>query len=74
MESTRRSLFKALSWRIWATLITTTLVYLLTGKGEFAATVALADTTIKFFVYFLHERIWNRVSFGRKTPEPEYII
>ncbi|MFA5517331.1 MAG: DUF2061 domain-containing protein [Desulfuromonadales bacterium] len=73
MESNRRSLLKALSWRLWATLITTSLVYFLTGKGEFAATVGLADTAIKFFVYFVHERAWNRIDFGRKR-EPEYII
>ncbi len=74
MESHRRSIAKALSWRLLATLITTTLVYLLTGKGEFAATVGLADTLIKFFIYFAHERLWNRISYGRQKSEPEYTI
>jgi len=74
METHRRSIAKALSWRVLATLITTTLVYLLTGKGEFAATVGLADTLVKFVIYFAHERLWNRISFGREKPEPEYTI
>lgn len=74
METTRRSLAKAISWRILATLITGTIVYLLTGRGEFAATVGLVDTTLKFAVYFAHERAWNRISFGRQKPEPEYYI
>jgi len=74
MESTRRSIAKALSWRILATVITSTLVYAITGKGEFAATVGLADTTIKFFVYFAHERLWNRINYGREQKQPEYYI
>ncbi|WP_020676512.1 DUF2061 domain-containing protein [Geopsychrobacter electrodiphilus] len=74
MESNRRSIAKALSWRVLATIITTCLVYWLTGKGEFAATVGLADTLIKFALYFAHERIWNRIDYGRPKTEPEYSI
>jgi uncharacterized membrane protein len=74
MESTRRSIAKALSWRIVATVITSLLVFMFTGKGEFAATVGLADTTIKLFIYFGHERLWNRIPFGRERKEPEYFI
>lgn len=74
METHRRSIAKALSWRLLATMITTLLVFFLTGKGEFAATVGLADTCIKFTVYFAHERIWNRIAYGREKSEPEYTI
>jgi uncharacterized membrane protein len=74
METTRRSIAKALSWRVLATVITSALVFVITGKGEFAATVGLADTTIKFFVYFGHERLWNRIDYGREQKHPEYYI
>lgn len=74
MESTRRSLVKALSWRLIATLITGLLAYLLTGEMAFAAKIGLADTGLKFFCYLGHERLWNRISFGRATQEPEYTI
>ena len=40
MESTRRSVAKALSWRLLATAITTALVFIITGQGEFAAPTA----------------------------------
>jgi uncharacterized membrane protein len=73
METARRSIVKALSWRFLATLITTGIVYLVTGKGEFAAGIGLADTAIKLFVYIWHERLWNRINFGRKQL-PEYSI
>ncbi len=74
MDSTRRSLAKALSWRLLATVITTSIVFALTGKGEFAATIGIADTLSKFFIYFGHERLWNRIPYGRKKSEPEYYI
>ena len=73
-DTNRRSVVKALSWRIVATVITTGLVYMFTGEGEFAATIGLADTSIKLFIYFGHERLWNRISYGRVKQEPEYYI
>ena len=74
MESTRRSLAKSLSWRILATLITTVIAFLLTGKMEFAATIGLIDTSLKFFIYLGHERLWNRIDYGREEKQPEYFI
>ena len=73
MESKRRSIVKALSWRFLATIITTMIVWLLTGKAEFAATVGVLDTSVKILVYFIHERIWLRISFGKKR-STEYEI
>ena len=73
MDSPQRSLVKALSWRVIATLITTLLVFVLTGRPEFAAKVGLADTILKLFIYFGHERLWNRIPFGRPKV-PEYYI
>ena len=74
MDTNRRSLAKALSWRLLATIITSSIVFAITGQGEFAATIGVADTICKFFIYFGHERLWNRISYGRKKPEPEYFI
>lgn len=74
METTRRSIAKALSWRLVATFITSSLVYAWTGEGSFAATIGLADTVVKLFIYFGHERLWNRIAYGRERKEPEYSI
>jgi len=73
MDSPQRSLAKALSWRLIATVITSLLVFALTGRAEFAAKVGLADTVLKLLIYFGHERIWNRIPFGRPKV-PEYYI
>jgi len=73
MESTRRSIAKALSWRFLATIITATLAFAVTGEAEIAAKIGLADTLIKLVVYIGHERLWNRFAYGRQ-PQPEYHI
>ncbi|TYO98532.1 putative membrane protein [Geothermobacter ehrlichii] len=73
MESTRRSLAKAISWRLIATTITGTLAFALTGELAFAAQIGLADTALKIFIYVAHERLWNRIPFGREK-QPEYYI
>ena len=74
METTRRSIAKAISWRILATIITTAIALTMTGQWEFAATIGIADTVTKFFVYFGHERAWNRIHYGREARQPEYMI
>jgi uncharacterized membrane protein len=74
METKKRSIAKALSWRAIATVITSALALAITGQWEFAAAIGIADTSLKFFVYFAHERFWNRVNFGREEKTPEYMI
>ena len=69
MESRRRSIAKALSWRFLAMLITASVAYLFTNEASFAITIGIADSVIKILVYYLHERAWIRSSFGR-LPEP----
>lgn len=73
METRWRSLIKALSWRFLATIITSSIVWVLTGEGKFAATVGLIDTSVKLIVYFIHERLWLRIPFG-KIKRAEYEI
>ena len=64
-ESSLRSVLKAISWRIVATLTTSVLVYAFTGQPEIAVTVGLLEGITKIFLYFGHERMWNRLNVGR---------
>ena len=68
MESHKRSIAKTISWRVVATIITGVVTYLLTGRLDFAVTVGLADTFVKFFIYYVHERMWTRISYGKVRP------
>ena len=64
-ESAWRSILKAISWRILATLTTSVLVYAFTGRTDIAVTVGLLEATTKIVLYYGHERLWNRLNVGR---------
>lgn len=74
MESTRRSIAKAVSYRIIGTLTTALVVFIAIGRLDLAAAVGALDTLFKIFVYVGHERLWNRIPYGRQQREPEYTI
>lgn len=75
MESHSRSIAKAVSYRILGSAATGLIVYVFTGKGALSVGASLLDIVLKIGIYFIHERIWDRISYGR-TPvkAPEYEI
>jgi uncharacterized membrane protein len=72
-ETRRRSVVKALSWRTLAGIITAVVALCMTGELEFAAKIGLIDTLVKLLIYFLHERAWNKISYGRVVA-PDYEV
>ncbi|MBM1108152.1 DUF2061 domain-containing protein [Aurantibacter crassamenti] len=64
-EKPIRSVAKAISWRIIGTLDTLLVSYLLTGEIAIAASIASIDFVTKMFLYFFHERIWNKIKWGK---------
>ena len=62
-ETSTRSVVKALSWRIVATLTTTGLVFVFTGRFDLAITVGVIEAVAKMALYL---RLWNKLGFGRK--------
>lgn len=65
-ETKFRSLIKSISWRIIATLITTSVAFVLTGRLDIALEIGGLDMSIKLIVYFFHERIWGVIPLGKK--------
>jgi uncharacterized membrane protein len=75
MESHSRSIAKAFSYRILGSASTGLIVYVFTGRGSLSIGASAADIVIKIGMYFLHERIWDRISYGRAPAKaPEYEI
>lgn len=72
-ESVTRSVTKSLSWRVIASLTTFLLVFLLTGKIEAALSISALEIILKMLLYFFHERLWQRIGFGRKNTTPAVI-
>lgn len=73
METHLRSIAKAVSWRIGGTTVTFAVTLLISGQMGLAAKIGLLDTLVKVGAFYIHERLWHRVSFGKVKP-PEYQI
>lgn len=63
-ESHRRSVAKAISWRILGSLDTMLLAYLFTGNMVVAGSIATTESVTKIVLYYLHERAWAGFSKG----------
>ena len=71
MESHKRSIVKSLTWRVIAVFVTMVAVYIYNRDVRESVVVSLAANGVKMFLYYLHERIWNHISYGRKRPDYE---
>jgi uncharacterized membrane protein len=60
-----RSVFKTVTWRVIATLTTTSLVYIFTGELALAAEVGLIEVILKLIFYYIHERTWGSIDWGQ---------
>ena len=63
-----RSIVKAASWRAAGTLDTFVLGFLFTGSVKLAGSIASTEVITKLGLFYLHERAWNRLSWGRAKP------
>jgi len=59
-----RSMAKALSWRVIATLTTMVAVFIVSGEWLLALEVGAIEVTAKLLFYYLHERAWEGFSWG----------
>lgn len=69
-ETHRRSVVKAISWRITGTIDTFLISWLITGELMLASGIAGTEVMTKVFLFYLHERAWTRVQWGR-APAPQ---
>jgi len=72
-ESHSRSVLKALSWRIFGTVVTAGLVYVFTRKLVLSLAVGALEFFSKIGLFWLHERLWDRSSWGKRRVVPAVI-
>ena len=64
-ETPIRSVVKSISWRIIGTLDTILISWLVTGKVKTALSIGFVELFTKMLLYFLHERLWNAMRWGK---------
>ena len=66
-DTQAKSLAKAITWRVTGTADTFIIAWLFTGEALLASGIALTEIFTKVFLFWGHERVWNRVKWGHKT-------
>ncbi|WOE69458.1 adenylyl-sulfate kinase [Hydrogenimonas thermophila] len=69
-ETNLRSIVKGISWRFVATGTTIIIVYTFFGRLDLAIAAGLLETVAKVALYWAHEKIWQKIRFGKKRIEP----
>jgi len=64
-EKTGRSIFKAITYKILIVVANSTIIYTLTGNVDLTVNVLILTTIVSVVLYYLHERLWNKVHWGK---------
>ncbi len=70
-DKSYRSFVKALSWRLTGTIDTMIISFLITGKAKWALSIGAIELFTKITLYYFHERVWNKIPFGRVEIPPD---
>ncbi len=68
MESNLRTIMKAVTWQVSGFLVMSAIGYIMTGSIETAGGFAALCAAIGTVSFFLHEKLWAQVSWGRREP------
>lgn len=66
--SYKRHVMKTITWRLLGTIDTIVISWLIVGDPFIGLTIGLVEIITKMVLYFLHERLWYKSSFGVKKP------
>jgi uncharacterized membrane protein len=63
--SSKRSAVKALSYRLVIVVLDFVAIYVLTGRPRVALGFMIVSNVYTTVAYFVHERVWARIEWGR---------
>ncbi|MFB6144445.1 MAG: DUF2061 domain-containing protein [Candidatus Nanohaloarchaea archaeon] len=64
MEKHRRTITKAVSYRMFATMTVFAVAFLYTGKLGSSAKIGGTAAVAKTFLYYFWERLWSNINWG----------
>lgn len=63
----KRSIVKAITYRVIIVCLDFLVIYLLTSKVMTAAAFMIVSNIYTTVAYFLHERVWASITWGRES-------
>jgi uncharacterized membrane protein len=67
IDSKSRSIVKTLSWRVTGSGATFLIVWIFTGSLVLAGPIAIIQLISNTILYYIHERFWNNIKWGRDS-------
>ncbi|MCK5706715.1 MAG: DUF2061 domain-containing protein [Candidatus Aureabacteria bacterium] len=64
-ESHKRSVIKSVSYRLIGSLATMLIVFAFTRKFALSLGVGIFELLAKIACFYIHERIWSRIKWGK---------
>jgi uncharacterized membrane protein len=65
MDTIVRSLVKTISWRLTGTFCTFLISFIILGDITASSTIALIQLILNTIMFYIHERIWNIIKWGK---------
>lgn len=65
-DTHRRSVLKTLTWRVTGSGATFLISWLISGSWAVAGTIAVTQIIANTVLYYIHERVWDIVTWGRR--------
>ena len=66
-EEKKRSLVKTITWRVTGSGATFLIAFIMTGNFAIAGVIGLVQMFSNTILYYIHERLWNKISWGKIT-------
>ena len=70
IDTPKRSLVKSLVWRSIGIIILGLISWYYTRDIQKATIVTILFHVIRFVLYYLHERVWERIRWGQEEEKP----
>tara|TARA_R110002074_G_scaffold167867_1_gene329120 strand:+ start:3276 stop:4010 length:735 start_codon:yes stop_codon:yes gene_type:complete len=67
IDSTKRSVSKATTWKVLGFIILSLVTYAATGSIKQTSLVAVLYHFIMLLIYIFHEKLWNKVQWGKTS-------
>ena len=64
-DSHLRSVVKTVTWRVTGSFATFLIAWIIGGNLAVAGTIAVIQIMANTVLYYVHERVWNVVKWGR---------
>jgi len=63
----KRTFVKGCTWELSGAILLALICYIYTGEAVSASLFSIGYTVLRVGMYYLHERIWKRTSWGKSS-------